>query len=83
MLRRVVEFFSPLHNKPNIVAVNIMNFHQQNLNRLPMEDLDCRINDDFIPEDERLMNAEVICGEADLFYLDCYLQELFRDRGEC
>ncbi len=48
-----------------------------------MEDLDCRINDDFIPEDERLMNAEVICGEADLFYLDCYLQELFRNGGEC
>ncbi len=48
-----------------------------------MEDLDCRINDDFISEDERLMNAEVICGEADLFYLDCYLQDLFRNGGEC
>lgn len=48
-----------------------------------MEDLDCKKIDDLIPEDERLMNDEVICGEAELYYLDCYLQELFRKDIEC
>lgn len=48
-----------------------------------MEDLDFKICDELIPEDERLMIDEVICGEAELYYLDCYLQELFRKDTEC
>lgn len=81
--QHVVELFLPVCNKPDMVCVNIVNFTLKTLKRLPMEDLDCRVIDDFIPEDERLMSAEVICGEADLFYLDCYLQELFLGKGEC
>lgn len=42
-----------------------------------MEDIDCTKFDDQISDDERLMYSEVICGEADLYYIDCYLQELF------
>jgi hypothetical protein len=30
-------------------------------------------------DDDRLMMSHVICDEADLFYLDCYLKELFHD----
>lgn len=45
-----------------------------------MEDIDYKKFDEIISDDERLMYSEVICGEAELYYLDCYLQELFRPR---
>ena len=28
-------------------------------------------------DDEQLMMSEVICGDAELFYMDCYFRELF------
>lgn len=47
-----------------------------------MEDIDCKKIDDLLSDDEQLMHSEVICGEADLYYIDCYLQELFRQSEE-
>lgn len=43
-----------------------------------MEDFDTKQSTDLVSDDYELLLNEVICGEADLFYLDCYLQELFR-----
>jgi hypothetical protein len=47
-----------------------------------MEDIDFKNFDDQLSDDERLLHSEVICGEADLYYIDCYLQELFRQSEE-
>ena len=47
-------------------------------NELPMENADKNFNLDLIADDERLMHSAVIGDDADLFYIDCYLQELFR-----
>ncbi len=42
-----------------------------------MEDLDGKVSTESV-SDDRLMMSEVICEEADLYYIDCYLRELFR-----
>ncbi len=31
-----------------------------------------------VSDDDRLLMSEVIREEADLYYIDCYLRELFR-----
>ena len=33
-------------------------------------------------DDEQLMMNEVICGDAELFYMDCYFRELFLYKEE-
>ena len=43
-----------------------------------MDEIDKAINDDFLTDDERMLHSDVICGEADLFYLDCFLREMLR-----
>lgn len=43
-----------------------------------MEDLDTSASNNF--SEEELFLREVICGEADLLYLDSYLKELFHPR---
>ncbi|MBP3332099.1 MAG: hypothetical protein J6K90_05995 [Tidjanibacter sp.] len=43
-----------------------------------MDEIDKAINDDFLTDDERMLHSDVICGEADLFYLDCFLSEMLR-----
>ncbi len=45
-----------------------------------MEDLDSKLSSDLVSDDYELLLKEVICEEADLFYMDCYLQELFRGK---
>lgn len=59
------------HNKKRRVGVFFAN-------RMPMENIDTNFISDFKADDERLMHSMVICEDADLFYIDCYLQELFR-----
>lgn len=46
----------------------------------PMEDLDRKASSESVSDDYELLLKEVICGEADLFYIDCYLRELFRGK---
>lgn len=43
-----------------------------------MENIDTIITSELIADEEKLMRSSVICDDADLFYIDCYLQELFR-----
>lgn len=43
-----------------------------------MDEFDKTSIDDFLTEDEKLLHSDVICGEADLFYLDCFLSEMLR-----
>ena len=43
-----------------------------------MEDMDTCASNHF--SDEELFYKEVICGEADLLYLDSYLRDLLRPR---
>jgi len=43
-----------------------------------MEDIDKDDPSNAIPDEEMLFMQEVVKGEADLFYLHCYLAELFR-----
>ena len=43
-----------------------------------MENADKNFNLDLIADDERLMHSAVIGADADLFYIVCYLQDLFR-----
>ena len=43
-----------------------------------MEDLDGKVLTELVSDDDRLLMSEVICEEADLVYIDCYLRELFR-----
>ena len=42
-----------------------------------MEDFDDKIQTEIIAEEDRLFMSQVIREEADLFYMDCYLRELF------
>ena len=42
-----------------------------------MEDIDSKATLELISEDDRLLMSQVICEEVDLFYMDCYLRELF------
>ena len=42
-----------------------------------MEDIDDKIQTEIIAEEDRLFMSQVICEEADLFYMDCYLREMF------
>jgi len=39
-----------------------------------MEDLDGKVLTELVSDDDRLLMSEVICEEADLFYIDCYLR---------
>jgi hypothetical protein len=50
-------------------------------NELPMENADTNFNSELFADEERLMRSSVICDDADLFYIDCYLQELFRSEN--
>ncbi len=43
-----------------------------------MEDLDGKVSMESVSDDDRLLMSEVIREEADLYYIDCYLRELFR-----
>lgn len=45
-----------------------------------MEDFDSKVSTELVSDDYELLLDAVICEEADLFYLDCYLQELFRGK---
>lgn len=45
-----------------------------------MEELDKRRELEF--NEEEMFSSQVVQGEADLLYLDSYLRELFRSRGE-
>lgn len=45
-----------------------------------MEDFDSRTSSESVSDDYELLLKEVICEEADLFYIDCYLRELFRGK---
>ncbi len=42
-----------------------------------MEDIDNKVQTEIAAEEDRLFMSQVICEEADLFYMDCYLRELF------
>lgn len=42
-----------------------------------MEDIDEKIKMEMVTDEERLFMNQVICEEADLFYMDCYLREMF------
>lgn len=43
-----------------------------------MEDIDSKATLEMVSEEDRLFMSQVICEEADLFYMDCYLRELLR-----
>ena len=43
-----------------------------------MEQSDKIFNTDLLADEEHLMSNFVICDDAELFFLDCYLQDLFR-----
>ncbi|MBQ2007357.1 MAG: hypothetical protein IIV49_00450 [Alistipes sp.] len=45
-----------------------------------MEDFDDKLQTEIIAEEDRLFMSQVICEEADLFYMDCYLRELFSQK---
>ena len=42
-----------------------------------MEDIDNKVLTEMVTDEDRLFMSQVICEEADLFYMDCYLRELF------
>ena len=42
-----------------------------------MEDIDNKVLTEMVTDEDRLFMNQVICEEADLFYMDCYLRELF------
>ena len=44
---------------------------------MPMEDVDNKVQNEIIADEDRLFMSQVICEEADLFYMDCYFRELF------
>ena len=49
---------------------------------MPMEDIDKNeVSNNGISEDEDLMMREEIQGDADLYYLQHYLTEIFRNGG--
>ena len=45
-----------------------------------MEDFDDKLQTEIIAEEDRLFMSQVICEEADLFNMDCYLRELFSQK---
>lgn len=49
---------------------------------LPMENVDINLSSDLLADEERLLHSAVICDDAELFYIDCYLRELFRQESE-
>lgn len=42
-----------------------------------MENIDNDVKIEIIADEERLFMSQVICEEVDLFYIDCYLREMF------
>ena len=42
-----------------------------------MENMDVNFSSDLLADEERLLHSAVICDDVDLFYIDCYLKELF------
>ena len=42
-----------------------------------MEDFDSRVQIEMVADEEDLFMSQVICEEVDLFYIDCYLREMF------
>ena len=47
---------------------------------VPMIEIDCTDRENFL--DEQMMLREVICDDADLYYLDCFLTEMFAKKNE-
>lgn len=47
-----------------------------------MEDIDNKVQTEIAAEEDRLFMSQVICEEADLFYMDCYLRELFKPQTD-
>lgn len=47
-----------------------------------MDEFDTLNTFDSACDDEQLMMSEVICGDAELFYMDCYFRELFLYKEE-
>ena len=45
-----------------------------------MIEIDCTDRENFL--DEQMMLREVICDDADLYYLDCFLTEMFAQKNE-
>lgn len=43
-----------------------------------MEDIDTKATTEMVSDEDWLFMNQVICEEADLFYMDCYLRELFQ-----
>ena len=43
-----------------------------------MENVDIDLSSNCIADEEQLFHSAVICDDAELFYIDCYLKELFR-----
>lgn len=54
-----------------------MRFLNKRTNRLPMEDFDTLSTFESPLDDEHLLLSEVICGDAELLYMDSYFRELF------
>ena len=48
--------------------------------RQPMRELDTENATGHISDDDDLLMQEVICGEAELLYLDTYLREILQKR---
>ena len=47
-----------------------------------MENTDIDLSSNPIANEEQLFHNTVICDDAELFYIDCYLRELFRQDNE-
>lgn len=47
-----------------------------------MENTDIDLSSNPIANEEQLFHNTVICDDAELFYIDCYLRELFRQDSE-
>ena len=45
-----------------------------------MIEIDCTDREN-ITSDERMMLRDVICDDADLYYLDCFFTEIFAKRS--
>ena len=43
-----------------------------------MEEIDGKVMVEMVSDEDRLFMNQVICEEVDLFYMDCYLRELFQ-----
>ena len=44
---------------------------------MPMEDIDSKVMTEMVTDEDRLFMNQVICEEADLYYMDCYHREMF------